>query len=87
MAFTSEEIRANRDYFAQKLRAEQSRSDVLHAVEEGTFDFVLLDARGRVAFASGHIPGALCAPADELERLAEGLGKDKEVVTSCWGHD
>jgi rhodanese-related sulfurtransferase len=87
MAFTADEIRANREYFVHKLRAEKQRNDVLNAVEGGTFDFVLLDTRGREPFASGHIPGALCAPMDEFDRLTPLLPKDKEVVTYCWGHD
>ena len=61
MAFRSDEIHAIRDYFVHKLLAEKQRNDVLHAVEAGKFDFVLLDTRGREPFASGHIPGALCA--------------------------
>ncbi len=87
MAFTEDEIRANRDHFAHKLRTEKSRATVLHAIEDGKFDFVLLDTRGREAFAAGHIPGALCAPIDELPKLAALLSKDKEIVTYCWGHD
>ena len=87
MAFTRDEIRANRDYFAKKLQAEKARAGVLHAVEDDNFDFVLLDTRGREPFASGHIPGALCAPADELEQLIGVLPKDRELVTYCWGHD
>jgi rhodanese-related sulfurtransferase len=87
MAFTADEISANRDYFARKLAAEKSRSAVLHAVEDGNFDFVLLDTRGRDAFASGHIPGATSAPMEELEQLAGVLPRDKEIVTYCWGHD
>jgi len=87
MAFTQDEIRANRDYFTKKLQAEKARAAVLHAVEDNKFDFVLLDTRGREPFASGHIPGALCAPADELEQLVGVLPKDRELVTYCWGHD
>ena len=87
MAFTADEIRASRDHFADKLRAEKSRASVLHAVEDGKFDFILLDTRNRDAFASGHIPGALCGPVDELEELAAALPRDKEIVTYCWGHD
>jgi rhodanese-related sulfurtransferase len=87
MAFTAEEILANRDYFVRKLRAEKQRNDVLHAVEEGKFDFVLLDTRGREPFASGHIPGALCAPIEELPQLIPFLPKDTEIVTYCWSHD
>ncbi len=87
MAFTSEEIRANREHFAHKLHAEKQRNDVLHAVEGGNFNFVLLDTRGRDAFRSGHITGALCAPMEELEQLMPLLPRDKEVVTYCWSHD
>jgi rhodanese-related sulfurtransferase len=87
MTFTPEEIRANRDHFARKLRTEKQRADVLHVVETGTFDFVLLDTRGRERFGGGHIPGAWCAPLDELDRLMPLLPDDKEIVTYCSGHD
>ena len=88
MAFTTGDILANRNYFANKLRAEKQRNDVLHAVEgSAPFDFVLLDTRGREPFAAGHIPGAVCAPAEELNELFAALPKDREIVTYCWGHD
>ena len=88
MAFTADEIRANREYFVHKLRAEKQRNDVLHAVEGDTpFDFVLLDTRGREPFAAGHIPGALCAPLEELKQISGSLPKDREIVTYCWSHD
>jgi rhodanese-related sulfurtransferase len=87
MGFTADDVRANREYFAQKLRAEKSRASVLHAVENGNFDFILLDTRGREAFASGHIPGAVCAPIEELDQLLPSLPQDREIVTYCWGHD
>lgn len=87
MAFTQDQITANRDYFASKLHAEKQRNDVLHAVESGVYDFTLLDTRTREAFESGHIPGAWCAPFGELSEVARVLPKDREVVTYCWGHD
>lgn len=87
MTFTADQIRANRDYFAHKLHAEKQRNDVLHAVEGGTFDFILLDTRGKEPFAGGHIPGALCAPIGELDQLMPLLPKDREIVTYCWSHD
>lgn len=87
MPLTSEDVRANRDHFIHKLRAEKQRNDVLHAVEGGTFDFTLLDTRGREPFARGHIPGAVCAPLEEFDKLMPLLAKDKEVVTYCWSHD
>ncbi len=88
MAFTADEIRANRDYFARKLQAEKARSDVLKAVQrEAAYDFVLLDTRGREAFAAGHIPGAWAVAAADLEKALPLLPRDKELVTYCWGHD
>jgi hypothetical protein len=57
MAFTPEDIRANRDFFAEKLNSEKQRNDVLKAAEgKSAYDFVLLDTRGREAFSAGHIP-------------------------------
>jgi rhodanese-related sulfurtransferase len=87
MPFTDDEIRANREYFIHKLHAEKQRNDVLKAVESGDFSFVLLDTRGREPYANGHIPGALCAPLEELSEIIPNLPKDKEIVTYCWGHD
>ena len=88
MASDAEMIRANRDYFAAKLRAEKQRSDVLHAVQGDTpFEFVLLDTRGREPFSQGHIPGAWCLAIEELESALPELPKDKEIVTYCWSHD
>jgi rhodanese-related sulfurtransferase len=87
VAFSSEDISQNRDYFAQKLHAEKQRNDVLKAVEGGPFDFVLLDTRGREAFADGHIPGAWSVSPSEIEQVIPILPRDKEIVTYCWGHD
>jgi len=88
MPFNADEIGANRDYFARKLKAEKQRSDVLKAVEASASDFLLLDTRGREAFANGHIPGAWCAsPGEDLDRAIALLPRDKEIVTYCWGHD
>lgn len=70
MAFRAEEVKMNRDYFAEKLRAE--KHDVLKAVNgEISYDFVLLDTRGKEAFAGGHIPGAWSAGLEELEGAKE----------------
>ena len=82
-----DDVRANRDYFAQKLLAEKQRHDVLHAIEGGSWDFVLLDTRTRDAFAKGHIPGAWSAPLAELAEVVPLLPADREVVTYCWGVD
>jgi rhodanese-related sulfurtransferase len=87
MPWTQEEIDRNREYFAEKLHAIKQRNDVLHAVQGNSMDFVLLDTRAREAFAAGHIPGAWCAPFEELESVLPQLPKDRELVTYCWGHD
>ena len=68
MSVSLQSVHANRDYFAHKLHAEKQRNDVLKAVEGGKFDFVLLDTRGREPFANGYIPGAWCAPAEEIDK-------------------
>ncbi|MGH9733192.1 MAG: rhodanese-like domain-containing protein [Candidatus Acidiferrales bacterium] len=88
MAFSADEIRANRDYFAHKLHAEKQRNDVLKAVE-GTapFDFVLLDTRGREAFANGHIPGAWSIAESDLQQAVSLLPKEREIITYCWSQD
>ena len=87
MPWTDADIQANRAYFADKLRAIKQRNDVLKAIEQGPFDFVLLDTRPRDAFKAGHIKGAWCAPFTEFDSLISQLPKDREIVTYCWGHD
>jgi rhodanese-related sulfurtransferase len=87
MAWSDTDVRSNRDYFAEKLRATKQRNDVVHAIQDGPFEFVLLDTRARDAFAFGHISGAWCAPLEELDTIVAQLPRDKEIVTYCWGHD
>ncbi len=88
MAYTEDEVRANREYFDRKLKAEKGRSTVLHAAQgEVPYDFILLDTRGRQPYAEGHIPGAWCFPQEEAAQLMAKLPKDRELVTYCWGHD
>ena len=88
MAFSQDEVRANRDYFAAKLRAEKQKVDVVAKVkkESGAGDFLLLDVRQRDAFAQGHIAGSLSVPLAEIPKLAAQLPKDKELVAYCWHH-
>jgi rhodanese-related sulfurtransferase len=88
MAFTPDDIRSNRAYFLAKLKAERQWVDVMrrakgepkHAKDE----WVLLDLRGRDAFAKAHIQGSLCVPLDELDALSSMLPKDREIVSYCW---
>ena len=50
------------EHFARKLALETDCSDVHAAMKSGAQDFVLLDVRGRSAYALGHVPGALSMP-------------------------
>jgi Rhodanese-like domain len=86
MAFSREDIRANREYFANKLRAEKQKNDVIKRVkgEPGAGEFLLLDVRPRDAFAKAHIRGAFSAPLEELGALTAQLPQDRELVTYCW---
>jgi rhodanese-related sulfurtransferase len=88
MAHTADDVKANRDYFAEKLRVEKQKSDVEHWVkgEPQGGDFLLLDVRARDAFAKAHIQGALNVPVTEIGDLASQLPRDKELVTYCWSH-
>lgn len=87
MSWIDADIRANRDHFKAKLSATKQRVDVVHAIESGTFEFILLDTRPRDAFAFGHIKGAWSVPIADLDEVAKRLPRDREIVTYCWGHD
>ena len=85
MGFSPDDIRKNREYFTDKLRAERQLADVQHwANKEPAPDFVLIDTRARDAFAKAHIPGAISLPLQEIAQLASRLPRDKELVTYCW---
>lgn len=84
MAFTKEDIEANRRFFEAKLRSSKQLNDAVHKVQDGKGDFVLLDTRPRDAFAKGHIRGAWSAPLAELGSLSGDLPRDRELVTYCW---
>ncbi len=86
MPFSPEDVLANREYFAAKLRAEKQKIDVQKKVNKdpGAGDFLLLDVRTRDAYAQGHIPGALSMPLADVPSLSAKLPRDKELVTYCW---
>jgi phage shock protein E len=54
-------------------------------LEKKDADILVLDVRTPAEFASGHVPGAVNIPHDQLpNRIAEITGaKDKEVVVYC----
>ena len=86
MAFSQDDVQKNREYFAEKLRAERQFMDVQHWVNKdaGYPELVLVDTRARDAFAKAHIPGAINVPLPELAQLADQLPRDKELVAYCW---
>lgn len=48
-------------------------------------EVVVLDVRPADEYASGHIPGSLSVPVDELERRLSELPAGKEIVAYCRG--
>ncbi len=64
-------------HFARKLALETDCSDVRESLKGGAQDFVLLDVRGRRAYALAHVPGALNLPHRDI--TAERM--------MAWPHD
>lgn len=48
-------------------------------------ELTLIDVRPRVEYESGHLPGAVSIPPDELERGLEAIPPDRPVVAYCRG--
>ena len=46
---------------------------------------LLLDVRPRIEYESGHLPGAICIPVDELQGRLSELPSDRRIVTYCRG--
>ncbi|MES0871040.1 rhodanese-like domain-containing protein [Pseudovibrio denitrificans] len=73
-------------HFRSILQFETDCSDVQADLAEGTAEFVLLDVRGPVRFAKGHVEGALCLHHRDLTE--ENLAKwpmDTVFVVYCAG--
>jgi rhodanese-related sulfurtransferase len=60
-----------------------AREELLRRARAG--DVVVLDVRPAVEYASGHIPGAVSVPLDELEECLEDLPEDVDIVAYCRG--
>ena len=74
------------DHFARKLALETDCSDVQAALRSGEIDFVLLDVRGRSAFAKAHVPGATSLPhADITAERMMAWPHDTVFVVYCAG--
>lgn len=48
-------------------------------------EVTILDVRPAEEFASGHVPGAINIPLDQLESHLDELPKDREIVAYCRG--
>jgi hypothetical protein len=73
MGFSRDDIQARGNHFLEKLRSEKQRNNVLKAVEgNASFDFAVLDTRGREAFANGYIAGARSAD-ETLRKQRSGI--------------
>ncbi len=73
-------------HFQWRLELETDPTDVYADLEAGVADFVLVDTRGRDAFAAGHIPGAVHLPYREIDDATlEVLPQHRAVVTYCEG--
>lgn len=74
-------------HYAARLSHETDCSDVHAAMSKGQQDFVLLDVRGRTAYATAHVPGAVSLPHADItaERIARTWPEDTLFVTYCAG--
>jgi rhodanese-related sulfurtransferase len=73
-------------HFAHKLAVETDCSDVHETMKAGAPDFVLLDVRGRSAYATAHVPGATSLPHRDItpERMM-AWPHDTLFVVYCAG--
>jgi rhodanese-related sulfurtransferase len=72
------------NYFEDKLKYEAEMAFVKGLVDRPDEKYFLLDVRGRRAYETGHIPGALNIPRLDIERHLDVLPKDKTIVIYCY---
>ncbi|MFB7377834.1 rhodanese-like domain-containing protein [Kitasatospora purpeofusca] len=73
-------------HFLSRLSFEADVSDVRADLTAGVPGLVVVDSRSEVAWAQGHIPGALHLPTARIPELAGQLvDPGATVVTYCWG--
>jgi len=73
-------------HFARKLTLETDCWDVHESMKGGAPDFVLLDVRGRAAYAKAHVPGAMSLPhADITPERMMAWPHDTLFVVYCAG--
>lgn len=81
---TTNRRRLQKEWFEHKLAAEKPKGELLDEIRAGGSTSVLLDSRGRDAFAQGHLPGARSLPLEEVDALAATLDRSREHVVYCW---
>lgn len=60
-----------------------SARELKERLEQGKV--VVLDVRPKAEYRAGHIPGARSVPLEQLESIAPGLPKRREIVAYCRG--
>jgi rhodanese-related sulfurtransferase len=76
--------RATCEYFEQRGEIEAVVQDeLLRRIRRGRV--MVLDVRPAEEYRAGHIPGARCIPADELEKRLKELARNREIVAYCRG--
>ncbi|MFE6283395.1 ArsR/SmtB family transcription factor [Streptomyces sp. NPDC057877] len=78
----AETERARAAYLGEETEA-VDREELLARVAEGSV--TVLDVRSHEEYLSGHIPGALNVPLEELDERLAALPEDREVVAYCRG--
>jgi rhodanese-related sulfurtransferase len=73
------------EHFTHRLAVETDADDVGSALQDGTADFVLIDARSPAAYAAAHLPGAINYPHRGLTREALEALPEGPIVVYCWG--
>lgn len=76
--------RVARHYFEGPAALEPvTRAELIDRARRG--EVVIVDVRPVEEFAAGHIPGAMSAPLDELDRAVARIPKRQEIVAYCRG--
>ena len=72
------------EYLGERDVLEQvSSAELEHRLARG--DVVLLDVRPEPEYRAGHIAGARSIPISQLEDLADGLPRRREIIAYCRG--
>lgn len=58
-------------------------NEVQEKIKQGQGTVCFIDVRSPDEFASGHVPGAMCVPIDEIESGRAAIPRDRTVILSC----